>query len=519
MAVSLRKFPFPYRNMLAILSDTDLSSHAEFEGMHRFLNTEAECHGLGRGVGLDVGDTFWMATLGHDDDGSAPSATKQAAWRYWWADTRREIFAPEMRRYLSAGWIDAPHTFFSNKRGSSRFTRDLVSEVLREWKAIGFYPLIWIDHARNPWNIATYHRAQLTRSTNAGETVLRAIQSDRSGGKLRVRRLVSLTEGDHLAFAGTGERVRVAGVLAQEPAEVILSLVTPLEHTYAEGAEFSIHPARKPVEGAVPGSPYYCVDLAIEAGIKAYWQKIPSSIKEQTDDGRKGFATTLTPLTLPDGKTVWGMCRYYEVGQANNTWLGACINRVLDGDAERGGPMRPDTYMILSTHLGYADRDGDANNRSIVDDVYEFNGGRWFNDATVKALRTLRAAQDAGRVLVARTSRLVQYNLVHDILSKYANMERGYKVVSERGIQRVMVDQIHDDLFGPMSVSVDELRGITFYCENPALVEIWINGSRVDPDELQVNPPDHTGCASIGVRWYARDNFDYTDTQIGIDGV
>ena len=61
---SLRKFPFPYQNMLSILSDTDLCSKKDFEEMHRFMNTLENCGDLGYGVGLDIGDTFFMGTVG-----------------------------------------------------------------------------------------------------------------------------------------------------------------------------------------------------------------------------------------------------------------------------------------------------------------------------------------------------------------------------------------------------------------------------------------------------------------------
>ncbi|KIL40135.1 hypothetical protein SD70_15795 [Gordoniibacillus kamchatkensis] len=137
------------------------------------------------------------------------------------------------------------------------------------------------------------------------------------------------------------------------------------------------------------GSKYYLSDIALEAGIKMFWTRIPNDIGKETNWGRWGFTSTLIPEKLPDGKKVWGFMRYYEDGQTNNTYLGACINRVLYGDKFSGNkPMQPDTYEIISTHLGYSDMDGKMDNKYIIaDDVYNFNHGKWFNDDTVQAFK------------------------------------------------------------------------------------------------------------------------------------
>lgn len=421
---SLRKFPYPFRNMLSILSDADECSKAEFEGMHKFMNTLADCGNLGHGVGLDIGDTFFMGTVGADDDRSHPVESDHNYWRYWWNDTKREIYAEEMIRYINSGWIDIPHTFFECQDGT-RFNRNHVKAIVDEWQRIGFKPIAWVDHYVNPWNVAI----------------------------------------------GPG-----------------------------------------PAVGAVPSSPYYCVDLALKAGIKVFWIHMPESVVHETNRGRWGVNTTLLPATLPDDHTVWGLLRYYETGQTNNTYLGACIHRVLYGDKlSKGKPMSPDTYMIISTHFGYADKDELMDNKyKFEDHVYEFNGNKWFNNETIKAFHSLKKEQEKGRVLVVRTSRLIQYNLAHDMLSKYANTTNGYTVDTSNGYEKFIVHELHDDLFGAFIPKVDDLRGITCYCKNPDTAEIWIGHTRVNKTEIQINEKDHTGNKSIGIKWFKPDTNDYT---------
>jgi hypothetical protein len=63
MPVLQRRFPYPYKALLAISSDTDATSPWEFIGIHRFLNTLTPAIPYyGDGVGLDMGDSFFSKT-------------------------------------------------------------------------------------------------------------------------------------------------------------------------------------------------------------------------------------------------------------------------------------------------------------------------------------------------------------------------------------------------------------------------------------------------------------------------
>ena len=57
----LRKYPYPFRSALTICNDIDLTTPEEFLEIHRFLNTK-QVTPMGVGVGLEIGDSFWMYT-------------------------------------------------------------------------------------------------------------------------------------------------------------------------------------------------------------------------------------------------------------------------------------------------------------------------------------------------------------------------------------------------------------------------------------------------------------------------
>src|SRR5688572_31798501 len=59
-AVGLRRFPHPYRAMLAICSDLDETADAEvYAEQMRFLNTTEETS-MGIGVGLEIGNSIYF---------------------------------------------------------------------------------------------------------------------------------------------------------------------------------------------------------------------------------------------------------------------------------------------------------------------------------------------------------------------------------------------------------------------------------------------------------------------------
>ena len=132
MSVSLRKYPYPYSAMLAICSDLDETPNKEiyFETA-RYLNTTEETL-LGKGVGLEVGNTIYFDMPEHnfsytntDDDG------------------RQKI-----HQLIESGHIDCLHSF-------GDFVKDRAL-IEKHWNAIqvGKRKIeVWVDHAQAPTNL------------------------------------------------------------------------------------------------------------------------------------------------------------------------------------------------------------------------------------------------------------------------------------------------------------------------------------------------------------------------------
>jgi hypothetical protein len=128
----LRKFPYPYKAALTILSDRHgLQTAGEFRLFHRFLNTTQETP-KGKGLGLEIGDTFWF----YDELGRFSYFDKYS--------NRLSDQAPVIRDYYASGYIDCLHTWgdFSNLP----FERKYAEWVVEECAATGMTLPIWVNH-------------------------------------------------------------------------------------------------------------------------------------------------------------------------------------------------------------------------------------------------------------------------------------------------------------------------------------------------------------------------------------
>ena len=132
MSVSLRKYPYPYRAMLAICSDLDETPNKDiyFETA-RYLNT-TEQTSLGKGVGLEVGNTIYFDMPEHnfsytntDDDG------------------RQKI-----HQLIDSGHIDCLHSF-----GDFVNDRALIEKHWNDIQSGQRKIEVWVDHAQAPTNL------------------------------------------------------------------------------------------------------------------------------------------------------------------------------------------------------------------------------------------------------------------------------------------------------------------------------------------------------------------------------
>ena len=224
------------------------------------------------------------------------------------------------------------------------------------------------------------------------------------------------------------------------------------------------------MHGDMPGDPAYHTDLLLDYGVEFAWG-YPENRNEF------GHDSMIYPLTLLDGQTVWAFPRY--ISRAPD-WHPTGLHLELSTD-NLDGLVSAEQYSIVVNHLGFQAEQLPAE--------------------AIAALQGLRGYQDRGEILVTRTSRLLEYNRSTEHLS-YQAERRGTDV-------DIRISSVEDIVFGTFVPGLDQVRGVTFYADDPASTRVFLGESELDPGELQCNPTDGTG-PSIGIRWFAPDFTDHS---------
>ena len=112
----------------------------------------------------------------------------------------------------------------------------------------------------------------------------------------------------------------------------------------------------------------------------------------------------------------------------------------------------------------------------------------------------LKDYETNGKILVAKTSKLLNYANVHKNIL--------YDKVTENGKTYINISSISDPIFAKYVPTLNDIRGITFYCDDRKYY-IILNKNEIDLNEIQVNPKDETGRASISIKWFKPDYTDY----------
>lgn len=129
--VLVRKFPWPFRAMLAVSSDLDQTPDAHvYLEIARFLNTR-EATAMGEGVGLEVGNSIYF---------DMPSNQ----FSYWGTDERGREAA---RALMRSGHIDVIHSW-----GDLATERRHAERNLAELEKHHCRLEVWVDHSRAPSN-------------------------------------------------------------------------------------------------------------------------------------------------------------------------------------------------------------------------------------------------------------------------------------------------------------------------------------------------------------------------------
>jgi hypothetical protein len=236
--------------------------------------------------------------------------------------------------------------------------------------------------------------------------------------------------------------------------------------------------------GDDPKSPYYHTDLTIDNGIRYVWNSIGMS--------QFSYDNPLYPIKLRDGRQVWGFQRYtHDVvnGKYDWTWETHELHRQITKQRLEQ-LVQERKFAIVAQHLGKG------------------SDGFPFNHIDIQALQLLKAYQDEGKVLVARTSRLLDYARAQKFVR--------YSIVQIEGKTYININSIEDSVLEPTTPTLDEIRGLTFYVDDPDKTFVLLNLTLIPKEQLQRNGPDTSSKKSIGVKWYMPDYADYSQPLIKV---
>jgi len=125
--VALRKFPYPYRAAMAICSDIDgTTTVEEFLEIQKFLNTR-EITTMGRGIGLEIGNSFMMY------------APPECAISYYSSNPAN---AQTIEKFIKAGYIDCMHSYGEK----ADFSRKDAIRAIKELNNNHCKVNVWVDH-------------------------------------------------------------------------------------------------------------------------------------------------------------------------------------------------------------------------------------------------------------------------------------------------------------------------------------------------------------------------------------
>jgi SAM-dependent methyltransferase len=405
---SLRRFPYPYRAMLAISSDIDHTRIDTLRETHRFMNTR-ERTSMGEGVGLDIANSMWVYKTPIADP-----ARDDLSYFHGLSWDTPSVFGDELLCYARAGWIDTLHSY-----GNFGFTRRVDVRFERA-------------HAEHGLTMLQRHGIKLT---------------------------VWVNHGDRNNRQNIGDSEWTCGDLPEAP-----EYHTDLLRAY--GTEFLWLHGRTDVIGRDSALEEY--DL--RDGGKMFGFRRFQSLRNYPDAQRLGHAFGLNCFTAHGGD------RLLQVWTPQGLKY-QLSDEVLNSLVENG------RVCVIGQHLG------------SINPMIAFDG------EMVAAFKRLRKFQDDGMILVARTSRLLHYNRVHDHLQ--------YSVAENDGRLVIDIVAVEDPVRGHWLPTIEDVRGITFEIADAHPIELRIIGKKVDPAET-VTANVESGRRIAGVRWFSPNLIDHS---------
>ena len=175
------------------------------------------------------------------------------------------------------------------------------------------------------------------------------------------------------------------------------------------------------------------------------------------------------PVQLSDGQWIFKFIRsdafYGGIGPgANSEGLSSVLREDILNELKKS-----EGYMIVYTHLG------------------KHNNFPYISKDTQKALRSLEREYRTGNIYVTTTGKLLNYY----VNSQYLK----WNVEKKKEKTYIKIEEINDPVRGSFIPSIDDLRGITFYTNDPESTHIFIQDKEIS--EMVINGLDFTGRKSV----------------------
>lgn len=250
------------------------------------------------------------------------------------------------------------------------------------------------------------------------------------------------------------------------------------------------------MEGDDPDSPAYHWDLLRQAGVEYLW--------DGGDAGVFRRPSALVPLTLKDGSESWGFHRFYTLDfeAALEHGLRPAVAEQLKRNRSYAVLWHPQHLHVQLSERHLDELSSEGGFAVIAQHLGVTPRSLMLGGPATHALRRLAGYQERGLILVARTSRLLDFNRARDFV-KFAVSEDGEATT-------VDILGLEDPITGLTTPTADRLRGLTFYVRDERQARLLIDGSPVDESLVQRNPSDGK-LPSIGLRWFEPDSTDHAE--------
>jgi len=367
--------------------------------MMKFLNSYHQT-ALGKGLGLEVGSSFWFF-----------NSTKSPQLSYYkGTDSIETDFATFCRELWNSGHIDILHTYGDFDEGG--FKRRFAEKSLNELTKYGIKILTWINHGnrKNLQNLGLYD------SQSGAVPYHSAYHFD-------------LLKSYGIRYIWSGKMTHVIG---QDANETLNIRVKNFLQT-------------------------------ILANIKyRHYEELPFDLQN-----RLRIKTLLQNDSL-----VWDFQRFV------NAWGREQILDINDLTKQ----LKPSIIKTLIANAGYL-----IVYTHMCEELSDF---KQFPSKLYDHLKFISKMYQSGKLLVATTTRLLQYSEVHQNLIWRSHKENQITKIKIMPYIKVL-DEKHE-------LSENILEGLTFYCDNPEKVIISFKDKNL---KIHRNPKDYIGRYSVSIPW------------------